>query len=71
MQLGLVCELVCELAGVAWPASVIAVDTPWWATVPALAVYVRLTTAQLRNVVLADVPRPGLQWGGSTATRLE
>lgn len=55
VQLG----LVCEVAGVAWLASVIATDTPWWATVPALAVYgfgVGLATAQLGNVVLADVP---------------
>ncbi|MHA6784154.1 MFS transporter [Pseudonocardia saturnea] len=47
------------LAGVAGLAAVIAVDTPWWATVPALAVYgfgVGLATAQLGNVVLADVP---------------
>lgn len=55
VQLG----LVCELAGVAWLASVIAVDTPWWGTVGPLAVYgfgVGLATAQLGNVVLADVP---------------
>ncbi len=55
VQLG----LACEVAGVAWLASVIAVDTPAWATVPALAVYgfgVGLATAQLGNVVLADVP---------------
>lgn len=55
VQLG----LACELAGVAWLAAVIAVDTPWWATVPALAGYgfgVGLATAQLGNVVLADVP---------------
>jgi EmrB/QacA subfamily drug resistance transporter len=55
VQLGLACEVV----GVAWLASVIATDTPWWATIPALAVYgfgVGLATAQLGNVVLADVP---------------
>jgi EmrB/QacA subfamily drug resistance transporter len=48
-----------EVAGVAWLASVIAVDTSAWATVPALAVYgfgVGLATAQLGNVVLAEVP---------------
>ncbi len=55
VQLG----LAFEVAGVAWLASVIAVDTPPWATVPALAVYgfgVGLATAQLGNVVLAEVP---------------
>lgn len=55
VQLG----LLAEVLGVAWLASVIAVDTPWWAIAPALAVYgfgVGLATAQLGNVVLADVP---------------
>jgi MFS family permease len=55
VQLG----LLAEVAGVAGLAGVIAVDTPWWALAPALAVYglgVGLATAQLGNVVLADVP---------------
>lgn len=67
VQLG----LACEVAGVAWLASVIATDTPWWATVPALAVYgfgVGLATAQLGNVVLADVPAAASGQASGTET---
>ena len=55
MRLGLVFEVI----GMAGIGLVIAEGTPWWLLVPTLAVYgfgVGLSSAQLGNVALADVP---------------
>ena len=51
--------LVFEVIGMAGIGLVIAEGTPWWLLVPTLAVYgfgVGLSSAQLGNVALADVP---------------
>ncbi|MEV0033593.1 DHA2 family efflux MFS transporter permease subunit [Nocardia sp. NPDC050793] len=51
--------LLLEAAGLALLALVAAADTPWWPIVLALFVYgvgVGFATAQVTNVVLADVP---------------
>lgn len=66
--------LVFEVAGLVVVALVIAVDTPWWAIAAGLAVYgfgIGLATAQLTNVVLADVPREdsGLASGTQSTAR--
>ncbi|TQM26081.1 MFS transporter [Nocardia bhagyanarayanae] len=66
--------LVLEAAGLALLALVAATDTPWWAIVLALFVYgvgVGFATAQVTNVVLAEVPgeRAGQGSGIQSAAR--
>ncbi|WP_067847728.1 DHA2 family efflux MFS transporter permease subunit [Nocardia lijiangensis] len=66
--------LLLEAAGLGMLALVAATDTPWWAIVLALFVYgigVGFATAQVTNVVLAEVPaeRAGQGSGIQSAAR--
>ncbi|WP_401000333.1 DHA2 family efflux MFS transporter permease subunit [Agromyces sp. GXQ0307] len=66
--------IMAEIVGLVALGLVISVDTPWWAIAASLAVYgfgVGLATAQLTNVVLADVPvaRSGEASGTQSTSR--
>lgn len=63
--------LGAEIAGAAGLGLVITTSTPWWATVPFLAVYgfgLGVGAAQLGSVVLADLPVARSGQGSGTST---